>query len=68
VRQPNAAAATLGVEALNASFEPRPDARPFTERHPALLWIVLVVVVLGLGFVALRSGRRVNQSPPTPSV
>lgn len=65
-RQPNAVVGTLGAEAANPSYEPRPDARPFTERHPALLWIVLVVVVLGLGAVALRSGRRVNQNPQTP--
>lgn len=31
--------------------------RPFTERHPALLWIALILVVGTLGFVALRSAR-----------
>ena len=31
--------------------------RPFTERHPVLLWIALILVVGTLGFVALRSAR-----------
>jgi hypothetical protein len=30
---------------------------PFTERHPVLLWIALVLVVATLGIVALRSAR-----------
>jgi hypothetical protein len=31
--------------------------RPFTERHPVLLWAALIVVVGTLGVVALRSAR-----------
>lgn len=31
--------------------------RPFTERHPVLLWVALIAVVGTLGFVALRSAR-----------
>jgi hypothetical protein len=30
---------------------------PFTERHPVLLWVALIVVVGTLGVVALRSAR-----------
>jgi len=62
-RQPNATVATLGGEQANAVFEERPDNRPFTERHPLLLWVALIAVVLLLGVVALRTARRVSGSP-----
>jgi Protein of unknown function (DUF3999) len=58
----DAAQATLGPEQNNPRFEPRPDTRPFTEKHPALLWIALVVVVIVLGGVALRSARQVPRN------
>jgi hypothetical protein len=29
--------------------------RPFTEKHPALLWAILGAVILLLGLIALRS-------------
>jgi hypothetical protein len=32
--------------------------RPFTERHPGLLWAALILVVGTLGFVALRSAKK----------
>jgi hypothetical protein len=57
VAQRAAANATLGPEQSNSGYEPRPDDRPFTDRHPALLWIVLGLVVLVLGGVAMRSAR-----------
>jgi hypothetical protein len=47
--------ASFGPELANPDYQPRPDERPFTERHPALLWIVLGLVVILLGLVALRS-------------
>lgn len=62
--QPNAAVATLGAEQGNAAFQQRPDNRPFTERHPALLWAALILVVLLLGVVALRTARRGDQPMP----
>ncbi|UWZ85332.1 DUF3999 domain-containing protein [Occallatibacter riparius] len=58
--QPGAATAKLGGESANPGFKARPDARPFTERHPALLWIALGAVVLVLGGVALRSVKLTN--------
>lgn len=58
----NAAQANLGAEQLNPHYESRPDTRPFTEKHPALLWIVLIAAILLLGFVALRSSRQLKQS------
>jgi hypothetical protein len=48
-------ASTLGAE---RALAPVPAGlRPFTERHPVLLWIALILVVGTLGFVALRSAR-----------
>jgi len=51
----NATEAQLGAETANPAYQPRPDTRPFTEKHPALLWIALVLVMLLLGVVAVRS-------------
>ena len=49
------APAQLGAEQTNAAFTGRPDERPWTERHPAVLWIAIVAAVLILGAIALRS-------------
>lgn len=57
----NAARANLGSEEHNPNYQPRPDTRPFTEKHPALLWIALVLAVLILGLIALRSSRQLKQ-------
>jgi hypothetical protein len=62
--QANALVATLGAEQANAAFHERRDTRPFTEKHPALLWIALVGVVLLLGFVALRTAQRTPTISP----
>jgi hypothetical protein len=52
----NVSESTLGAE---RALMPAPAGlRPFTERHPVLLWIALILVVGTLGFVALRSARR----------
>ena len=51
-------AAQLGPELPNRVFHPRPDSRPLTERHPDLLWIVLLVVICALGVVALHSSKK----------
>jgi hypothetical protein len=64
-QQANATPATLGAEIANPAFQERPDARPFTERHPVLLWVALILVIGLLGMVALRTGRRVD-SPSAP--
>jgi hypothetical protein len=45
----------LGAEEANAAFTGRPDERPWSERHPAVLWVAIVAAVLILGGVALRS-------------
>ncbi|MBZ5491065.1 MAG: DUF3999 domain-containing protein [Acidobacteriia bacterium] len=51
----DAAPAHLGAEQANAAFTGRPDERPWTEKHPAVLWIAIVAAVLILGAIALRS-------------
>lgn len=53
----NAAVARLGPEQVNPAYETRPDRRPFTERHPELLWLALILVVLVLGGVARRTAK-----------
>jgi hypothetical protein len=62
VSQPNAAMAKLGPEVENPAYEARPDTRPFSERHPGLLWAALVIVILLLGMIALRSARHTGTS------
>src|SRR3984957_11353269 len=47
--------AQLGTETNNPAYQPRPDERPFTEKHPTLLWIALVLVIGLLGAVGFRS-------------
>ena len=51
----NASLSTLGPErALTPAMN---GGVPFTERHPVLLWVALILVVGTLGFVALRSAK-----------
>jgi Protein of unknown function (DUF3999) len=57
----NAARAALGPEKNNPDYRPRPDERPFTEKHPGLLWTALVLVVVLLGGIALRSAKQVQK-------
>lgn len=47
--QPAGAAATASPEQPNPAYQARPDQRPFSERHPALLWIALAAVIALLG-------------------
>lgn len=56
--KPNAIAAQLGPELANADYHPRPDERPFTERHPELMWVALILVVVVLGGTAMHSMKK----------
>ncbi len=49
-----AAAGGLGVEESNPNWS---DPRPWTEKHPWVLWVALGVAVVVLGGLALRSLR-----------
>src|SRR5258708_11271234 len=61
--QSHAAKASVGPEKPNPDYQARPDSRPFTERHPVLLWLALAFVILLLGAVALRSVKITEQTP-----
>jgi hypothetical protein len=54
----DAAQATLAAEENNPLWQPRPDERPFTEKHPALLWAALIAVIALLGGIVLRSAKK----------
>lgn len=43
-----------GPEELTSNYA---DPRPFTERHPTLLWVALAVAIILLAFTALRTLR-----------
>lgn len=60
--QTNAASATAGPEHRNPIYQPRPDQRPFSEKHPVLLWMALLIVIAVLGSVALSSSSRTKES------
>ncbi len=47
--------AALGPEQQNPLYAERADPRPYTERHPELLWIGLLAVVAILGTTALHN-------------
>jgi Protein of unknown function (DUF3999) len=51
----NVVPAQLGAAVSNSAYAGRPDERPWTERHPGVLWIAIVGAVVVLGAVALRS-------------
>ena len=59
----SAAQIEAGPEALNPAYQPRPDERPFTEKHPVLLWVALGVVIALLGAIALRTAKRTTPPP-----
>jgi Protein of unknown function (DUF3999) len=48
-------AVVLDTEVNNAAYIPRPDDRPWSDQHPALLWIAILAAVIILGSVAVRS-------------
>jgi uncharacterized protein DUF3999 len=53
---------TLGPEEQNTSYQ---DPRPFSERHPAVLWTALALAAVLLGITALRTMR--TPPPQQPS-
>ena len=61
----SAGVATLDVETANPLFVPpvaQTAQRSYTDRHPELLWIVLLLVVAALGTIAIRSAKGAGQS------
>ncbi len=45
----------MNAEEANADYTGRPDERPWSERHPAILWSAIFAAVALLGGIALRS-------------
>lgn len=54
-KDPQAVQISLGPQLANPAYRGRPDDRPWSERHPVVLWIAIIAAVLVLGAVALRS-------------
>ena len=46
--------AKLGAPTPNSAFTPRPDDRPWSERHPAVLWAAMLLAVVVLAALAIR--------------
>jgi Protein of unknown function (DUF3999) len=42
-------------ETLNPAYSSRPDPRPWSERHPSVLWAAIIAAVLIMGAMAFRS-------------
>jgi hypothetical protein len=51
----SAAQLQLGSEEANTGYTRRPDDRPWSERHPAVLWAAILAAVAILGGLAVRS-------------
>jgi hypothetical protein len=60
--QADASEGIAGPERQNPEYQARPDERPFTEKHPALLWTALILVIVLLGAIALRSAKQATQT------
>jgi Protein of unknown function (DUF3999) len=52
---------SLGPEEINAGYR---DPRPFSERHPEVLWISLGIAIVLIGLTALKTLRTAGPSPP----
>jgi hypothetical protein len=61
--QSDAAKISADAEQANPRYQPRPDERPFTEKHPWLLWAALIAVIAILGLIALRTAMRTGTTP-----
>ena len=57
---PAAVMARLGAGTHNAAYHGRPDDRPWSERHRALLWTAMLVAVAVLAGLAIRSLKAVS--------
>jgi Protein of unknown function (DUF3999) len=56
---PAAARAELGLGAHNEAYRGRPDDRPWSERHKAVLWLAMLLAVIVLAALAIR-GLKTN--------
>jgi len=61
-QEKNADEVALNAEEANSAYSGRPDSRPWSERHPAVLWAAIIAAVLILGGVAVRSLKMASPS------
>ncbi len=54
---PTAIQAELGPGAHNQAYSARPDDRPWSERHKAVLWMAMLLAVIVLAALAIRGLR-----------
>jgi hypothetical protein len=59
---PSPAVAQLGPRGHNPLYMGRPDDRPWSDRHKAILWAAMVLAAIALGIVAIR-GLRSDAKP-----
>ena len=57
----NADQVLLRPEQANSAYTGRPDDRPWSERHPAVLWVAIIAAVAILGTIALRSMKTTTE-------
>jgi len=57
VQENSPAQAELGPVSQNAEFVGRPDDRPWSERHMAILWTAMLITVVVLGLLAFKGLR-----------
>jgi hypothetical protein len=63
---PAAAQAKLGSDQHNPAYTGRPDERPWSERHPSVLWLAMLAAVALLGLLALRGFiQKPNRGTPS---
>jgi hypothetical protein len=51
---PSAAKAELGAGTHNPAYTGRPDDRPWSERHKAVMWLAMILAVIVLAGLAVR--------------
>jgi hypothetical protein len=56
----DAARAQLGADTPNPAYERRPDGRPWSERHPMVLWAAMLAAVVVLAGLAIREMMSVS--------
>ena len=57
---PAAARAELGPGSHNEAYRGRPDDRPWSERHQAVLWLAMLLAVIVLAALAIRGLKAVS--------
>lgn len=54
---PSASRVNLGPGAHNQAYTGRPDERPWSERHKAVMWFAMILAVIVLAVLAIRGLR-----------